>query len=244
MVVLARDEARRLPGLFASLPAGARVFVLDAHSSDGTVEVARAHGAVVETRAWNGFVSARRYALGRVETPWALMLDADERLDPTLRDAIVRAAGDADAYRLHRVTTLEGVPIRTAGWSDERLVRLVRADRARIEANGLFGNADVHERCVVGGRVADLPGTIVHDSYPTIADYRAKFDRYTQIEATVVRPSLWALAREAVLVPPRVLWSIVRYGGWRDGWRGGFVAWESARYRVAVQSKALRAVRR
>ena len=219
------------------------MFVLDAQSTDATVDVARAHGATVETREWNGFVSARRYALGRVATRWALMLDADERLDATLRDAIVAARDDVDAYRLHRVTTLEGVPIRTAGWSDERLVRLVRTDRARIEANALFGNADVHERCVVGGAVADLPGTIVHDSYPTIADYRAKFDRYTQIEASVVRPSLWALAREVLLVPPRVVWSLLRYGGWRDGWRGYFVAWQSARYRVAVQNIALRAAR-
>jgi hypothetical protein len=42
------------------------------------------------------------------------------------------------------------------------------------------------------------------------------------------------------LMPLRFAWSIVRYGGWRDGWRGPFVAWESARYRVIVQRKALR----
>ncbi len=70
-----------------------RVFVLDAASQDDTAAVARAHGADVETRAWTGFVNARRYALGRVATPWALMLDADELLDAALRDAILRARG-------------------------------------------------------------------------------------------------------------------------------------------------------
>ena len=85
-MVLARDEAARLESLLADLPPGMRVFVLDAASEDETVAVARAHSAEVEVRPWAGFVSARRYALGRVATPWALMLDADERLDATLRE--------------------------------------------------------------------------------------------------------------------------------------------------------------
>jgi glycosyltransferase involved in cell wall biosynthesis len=226
--------------MLARLPRGARLFVLDAESRDETVAVARAHGATVETRAWRGFVEARRYALARVATPWTLMLDADELLDERLREAIVRAKGDVDGYRLRRVTTLCGVPVRTAGWSDERLLRLFRTDRVRVVGNSVGGDAELHERCVCDGRVADLPGAIVHESYPTLASYRAKFVRYTSIEAASLRPSAAALARELAFFPLRVIWSIVRYRGWNDGWRGLFVAWESARYRIVVRAKALR----
>jgi glycosyltransferase involved in cell wall biosynthesis len=220
-----------------------RVFVLDAASQDDTVAVARAHGADVETRPWTGFVNARRYALGRVATRWALMLDADEVLDDTLRDAISAAnpstgSGHAVAgYRLRRVTMLCGQPVRAAGWSNERLLRLFRTDRARVAANEL--GADLHERWIVDGPIADLPGAIVHDSYPTLASYRAKFDRYTTVEAAALEPSRRAYLRALATMVPRFLWSLLRYGGWRDGWRGFFVAWESARYRVVVRAKAL-----
>jgi glycosyl transferase family 2 len=226
------------------LPSGVRVFVLDAASQDDTAAVARAHGADVETRPWTGFVNARRYALGRVATPWALMLDADELLDDTLRDAIPAASpstgsGQAVAgYRLRRVTMLCGRPVRAAGWSNERLLRLFRSDRARVAANEL--GADLHERWIVDGPIADLPGAIVHDSYPTLASYRAKFDRYTTVEAAALVPSRRAYLRALATMAPRFLWSMLRYGGWRDGWRGFFVAWESARYRVVVRAKALR----
>jgi glycosyltransferase involved in cell wall biosynthesis len=214
--------------------------VLDAESTDDTVAIARARGAQVETRAWEGFVAARRHALARVRTPWTLMLDADERLDPALRAAILAAPGDVAGYRLHRTTTLCGAPVRTAGWSSETLLRLFRTDRARLEANSVGGGADLHERWVVDGPSGVLAGTIVHDSYPTLASYRVKFARYTEIEAAALVPSRIALARELLLFPLRVLWSIAKYGGWRDGWRGLFVAWESARYRVVVRLGALR----
>jgi glycosyltransferase involved in cell wall biosynthesis len=229
-----------LPAYFAALPPGAPVFVLDAESSDDTVAVARAHGAQVETRAWAGFVAARRHALTCVRTPWTLMLDADERPDAALRDAILAASGEAAGYRLHRTTTLCGAPVRTAGWSSELLLRLFRTDRVRLEANAVAGRADLHERWIVEGPTAVLAGTILHDSYPTLASYREKFGRYTRIEAAALGPSRFALARELLAFPLRFVWSIAKYGGWRDGWRGLFVAWESARYRVVVRLEALR----
>ena len=218
--------------------------MLDAVSGDDTVAVARARGAAVETRPWAGFVNARRYALGRVATPWALMLDADELPDATLRAAIVAArpstsSGQAVAgFTVRRVTMLCGRPVHTAGWSNERLLRLFRTDRARVAANAV--GADLHERWIVDGPIGALPGAILHDSYPTLASYRVKFDRYTSVEAAALRPSRRAYLRALATMPLRFVWSILRYGGWRDGWRGLFVAWESARYRVVVRAKALR----
>lgn len=226
----------------ACVPAGTAVFVLDAESSDDTAGIARECGATVEVRPWTGYVDARRYALTRVQTPYAFMLDADELMSDGLRAAL-DAPLAADGYRVRRVTMLAGQAIRTAGWSAERLVRCFRVGRARVVAHSVGGAADLHERWIVDGDVADLPGKIVHDSYPTIAAYHAKFARYTAIEAASLRPSPAALLLAAALLPLRVGWSLLRYAGWRDGWRGAFVAWYSALYPVAVQWRALRAAR-
>jgi glycosyltransferase involved in cell wall biosynthesis len=232
-----------LPNTLAGVPAGAQIFVLDADSSDATVEIALAAGARVEVRRWYGFVDARRYALAQVRTPWTLMLDADEELDPTLAAAIVAAPGDVDAYRMRRVTALCGVPIRSAGWSNEKLIRLFRTDRAGVSAHSVGGGADLHERWTVHGPVRDLPGAIWHDSYPTLASYWEKFDRYTSIEANAIGGSPLRLALAALVGSARFVWSLVRYGGWRDGRLGFFVAFASNWYPVVVQWKALQARR-
>ncbi len=223
------------------MPAGARLYVLDAGSADTTAEIARAAGAEVESRRWRGFIDARRYALSRVATPWVLMIDADEVLDDDLRAALLAADGaGVDAYWMRRTTLFCGRPIHTAGWSNERLVRLFRSDRVRLEAHSVGGTADLHERWIPSGPAGSLPGAIVHDSYPSVASYRAKFDRYTSIEAADVRGSVLGFAVAVLLAPVKCLWSFVRYGGWRDGWRGYYVAAHSAAYPVVVQYKALR----
>jgi glycosyltransferase involved in cell wall biosynthesis len=225
------------------VPAGAAVFVLDAESSDATADVARACGAQVEVRTWTGYVDARRYALGRVTTPYAFMLDADELLSEELRAALEGDLARADGFRVRRVTMLAGRAVRAAGWSAERLVRCFRVDRAHVVPNSVGGAADLHERWVVEGTLADLPGMIVHDSYPSVASYRERFARYTQIEAAALRGSRLACAIAVAKLPLRFVWLWTRYGAWRDGWRGAFVAWYSALYPVAVQWRALTATR-
>ncbi len=229
-----------MPSALASVPAGARVYILDAESVDATVAIGVAAGAIVERRRWAGFVDARRYALTRVTTGWTLMLDADEALDAALRNAIAGADGNADAYFVRRITTFCGRRIRTAGWSNERLIRLFRTAAIRLEAHSVGGGADLHERWVSDGTTGDLAGAIIHDSYPTLASYREKFARYTEIEAAAVHGSVGGLLGSVAVGCARFPWALLRYGGWSDGWRGVFVAASSASYPVVVQCKALR----
>ncbi len=192
-------------------------------------------------RDWRGYLDARRYALASVTTPYTFMLDADELLSDGLRDALCGALEACDGYRVRRVTMLAGRAVRAAGWSAERLVRCFRTDRASVVANSVSGGADLHERWIVDGTLGDLPGMIVHDSYPSVASYHTKFRRYTALEAAAIAPSRRALLFALAQLPIKASWLWLRYGGWRDGWRGAFVAWHSARYPLAVQWRALRA---
>jgi hypothetical protein len=239
------NEAANLPRLLASLPAGIRALVVDAGSTDRTVSIAREFGAEIAIREWEGFVATRRWAHARVTTPWTLMLDADERLDAEARDAIVRVEPNPaiDGYVLRRTTWFCGRPIRGMGWGDERLLRLFRTDRVRLVARPVAGGTgQVHERweLATGGGAGTLHGILEHDSYPTLASYARKFARYTTLEARGLPPSL----RRLIEVTPRALfragWLLFGRDGWRDGWRGAFVAVASAGYPVVVAWKALR----
>ena len=214
------------------------VLVADHGSRDRTVAIARAHGAQVTEREWPGFVRAREAALAGVQTPWTLMLDADERLDEELRADIVAARGDCAGYELLRTTYLAGKPVRI--WSNEPVLRLFRTEAARVvAAPAAGGEAALHERWIVDGRVERLAGHLHHDSYATRAAYLQKFARYTEIEAASVTPSLETLLREAMLTPLRFAWYALRRGAWRDGSDGWWIAWHSAAYRCVVAKKAL-----
>ncbi|MGC2130402.1 MAG: glycosyltransferase family 2 protein [Candidatus Aquilonibacter sp.] len=237
--ILTRDEERDLPRAITSLPHGVSILVVDACSADNTVAYARATGARVIEREWTDFVDARRFGLEQIETPWTLMLDADEQLDDRLREAILAAPGDADGYRVRRSTYFRGKPMRL--WSGEWLLRLVRTGMARIEAQpATGGDALLHERLICNGDVRELDGTLLHYSYPDARTYLEKFARYTAIEALAQPPSVPRTLAEAAMVLPRFGNGLVRRGALRDGPRGWFVAWYSALYPAAVAWKSLR----
>lgn len=215
-----------------------RVFVLDACSRDHTVAFARAAGAEVVQREWTDFVDARRFALGNVRTPWALMIDADEALDDVLRAAIEGCTGESDAYALRRTTYFAGRPMRL--WRDEPLVRLFRVGRATLEARpAAGGGAPLHERWRATGSLGVLPGTLLHFSYPDYTSYRVKYDAYTALEAGGLPRSLPHVLWAWLLAWPRLLRLLVLKGAWLDGPRGAYVAYKSAMYPVAVAWKAL-----
>jgi len=217
--------------------------VVDSESTDETAEVARAHGAEVVVRSWEGFVATRRYALDLVRTPWTFMLDADESLDERLRDALLALdpPPTTDAYVMRRTTFFCGRPITGCGWGDETPLRLFRTTRAYLVPRpAAGGQADVHEEWLVYGNVGRLGGELLHDSYPNLAAYWAKFDRYTSLEAFGLKPTRFGAIRTVTTAFARLPWLFFVRRGYRDGWRGAVIAFASALYPVVVLSKAVR----
>jgi len=236
-VVLTRDEDRNLPRALGGLPRGMHALVVDSGSRDRTVEFARSWGARVIERPWEGFVEARRFALSQVTTPWAFMLDADEALDDLLRDAILRAGEEPAAYRIFRTTFFCGKPMRL--WSREPLIRLFKPQSVRLEASpAAGGGAALHERWIAHGAVADLDGTLLHYSYPDLATYRAKYDRYTALEAAALPASLPRALGQSCKAALRFAWMLFAKGALLDGWRGLYVAFYSAAYPAVAAWKA------
>jgi dolichol-phosphate mannosyltransferase len=65
------------------------VLVIDGGSSDGTVEIARDHGARVEHQTGSGKGAAIREALSLIESEYVLMLDGDGTYRPADADAML-----------------------------------------------------------------------------------------------------------------------------------------------------------
>jgi glycosyltransferase involved in cell wall biosynthesis len=102
--LIVRDEARVLGDCLSSIrPVVDEIVVVDTGSVDETLRIAASHGARVLHHAWrDDFACARNVALDAAQGDWILYIDADERLAPTDRHAVVRLLQDARevAFRL------------------------------------------------------------------------------------------------------------------------------------------------
>lgn len=182
-VVITCNEADRIERCVASMrELCAEVLVIDSGSSDDTVAVARAAGARVEHQEWLGFSGQKNTAISLAANPWVLLLDADEWLAPSTSPRIRQLFESgkverADVWRLPRRTRFLGHTLQFGGWGNEWLERLFRRDCRYLPAL-------VHERLDLRGkRVRRVKARIEHDTARSLAEYRAKLDRYATLSA-------------------------------------------------------------
>jgi len=92
------DEAAALPWVLGRLPAGYRAVVADNGSTDGSADVARAHGALVVQVPQRGFGAAVHAGLLASSSEVVCVLDADGSLDPAQLPAVAGPVlrGEAD----------------------------------------------------------------------------------------------------------------------------------------------------
>ena len=83
-IVICLNEERKIGRCLASLGWVDELVVVDGGSTDGTVLIARTHGATVHTNPWPGFSAQKTFALARATGDWVVSLDADEELEPRL----------------------------------------------------------------------------------------------------------------------------------------------------------------
>ncbi|WP_424190419.1 glycosyltransferase family 2 protein [Actinokineospora sp. G85] len=106
------DEALALPGVLAALPEGYRAIVVDNGSTDGSPEVAAAHGAKVVVEPRKGYGAAVHTGLEHATAEVVCFLDADGSLDPGELPGLVAevVAGRA------RLAVGKRVPVGRGAW--------------------------------------------------------------------------------------------------------------------------------
>ena len=92
------DEAAALPWVLSRIPAGYRAIVADNGSTDGSAQVATAHGAIVVSVPQRGFGAAAHAGLLAATADVVCFLDADGSFDPAQLPRVAEpvAAGTAD----------------------------------------------------------------------------------------------------------------------------------------------------
>lgn len=219
--VLARDEERFLDDCLASLGwADELLVVVDSASRDGTLEIARRHTPHVHLRPFVSFPEQRNAALELARSQWVLFVDADERVSPELAAEVrqvLAAAPTVDGFWIPRRNFICGREVRHAGWWPDEQLRLLRRSRARFDPAQV-----VHEVAILASGAGRLRHPLVHLNYDSLAEFRAKQERYSRLEAERlflqgVRPRL----RSYLGQPAREFWRrYVSLQGYREGWLG------------------------
>ena len=121
------DEALALPWVLSRMPSGCRAIVADNGSTDGSADVARAHGALVVAASPKGFGAACHAGLTAATDDVVCFLDADGSLDPQqLHRVLAPLADGADLVLGRRRPTARGAWPLHARLGNAELARRVR----------------------------------------------------------------------------------------------------------------------
>lgn len=236
-VIITRDEEAEIEECLRSLSFADEIVVVDSHSTDRTVEIARRFTGRVETRDFKGFTEQKREATDLATGEWILNVDADERVSPGLAEEIlraVRAGGDAAGYRIPRLTWYLGKFVRHGTWYPDLKLRLFRKD------SGRWVGGSVHESVEVDGPVATLESPLLHYSFRTLAEHHATIDRFTALSARDLadRGRGGSIGRLLVHPPATFVKSYLLRLGFLDGWRGLLIALLSAKHSYLKYARA------
>lgn len=186
ILIPTRNEERNLPGCLEAVAWCDDVVVFDSLSEDTTLEIARAHGARIVQRPFDDFATHKNYAIDTIDFrhEWLLIVDADERVTPELREEIGQrlakfsgALEEPVGFYIARKNLFAGKWIRHAGMFPDWQLRLFRRKRARYEQR------IVHEHMVVDGAVDFLREPFIHHDYKGIERYLQRHEVYASLEA-------------------------------------------------------------
>jgi len=104
VVLITHNEEANLPRTLQSVQplvadGKGEIILVDSHSSDRTVEIAKSHGAKVFIEDWKGFAAQKNSAIDKAEGEWILSLDADEGVEPDLAQALADFLDGAQRLR-------------------------------------------------------------------------------------------------------------------------------------------------
>ena len=105
-----------------------------------------------------------------------MVVDADERVTPELRDEILRVLADPDrleGYRIYRQNHFMGRRVRYCGWQNDSVLRLFRKSKGRYQER------EVHADIELDGQSGVLQNKLLHYTFTSFDQYMKKFDRYT-----------------------------------------------------------------
>lgn len=184
VTIIARNEEHNIRRTLESVKWADEIVVLDSGSTDRTVPICREYTPHVVQQEWLGYARQKNAAIDRAHGEWVLSLDADEPLEPALAEeirGIIASPGALNGYRIPRKTIFLGAWVKHGGWYPDLNLRLFR------RGTGRFRERAVHEALQVEGGVGRTRHAIEHHTYPDLASYMDRINRYSSLAVDVMQ---------------------------------------------------------
>ena len=207
------------------------MIVVDAGSSDRTIEVAKKMNAKVFEHKTQDFSQLRNFGLEKAKGEWVLYVDSDERVMEELRKSIesrimpsprAQAEGNHESgigvYKIKRKNFYLG----NNEWPYiERLERLFRRDnlkgwKGKLHESPVFEGEDLP----AGRQVGELDGFLLHYTHRNLSSMLEKTIEWSKIEAELrlnanhPNMSWWRFPRVMITA----FWEYyIKQGGWKVG---------------------------
>jgi len=180
VVIITKNEEVNIRRCLESLLWADEIIVVDSGSTDKTLEIAKEFTDNIFVTDWQGYGIQKQRALAHATQDWVLNVDADEVVNPFLKNEIINAMKEntEDAYRIPIRMCFYDKPLRYSS-SPKRHVRLFKRDGAR------YSDDIVHEKIVLPpkARVGKLSTPILHYSFEDVSHVLYKINRYSSYSA-------------------------------------------------------------
>ncbi len=157
------------------------ILVYDNGSTDGTQNRIRNLGVRLIEGSWEGFGPTKNKAIAEAKYDWILSLDADEALDPELKESLMqwRAVNDKEVYKVAFKNFLGERHLAYGEWGIDNHIRLF--NRRMVK----WDDAPVHEKLIFseGVQVKKLKGYVLHRTMKDLCDYSNKMVYYAMLGA-------------------------------------------------------------
>jgi glycosyltransferase involved in cell wall biosynthesis len=222
VAVITKNEENNIEDALKSVSDANEIIVVDAFSTDRTIELCKKYTNKVVQHEWLGFAHQKQLAVDATAGPWVLILDADERVTPELKKEIADTLLNTtcDGFYIPRKNYFLGKWIKHSGWWPDNTLRLFKKEKGHLEPR------EVHEKIVLDGNVGYLTHPIAHYSYWSITDFIIRMENYSSLAAKEIRKSSGRAGLFSLTIKP-IATFIKMYllrRGFLDGRRGLILA--------------------
>jgi glycosyltransferase involved in cell wall biosynthesis len=230
VVIICKNGSARLTETLESVQGiGKEILLYDSGSSDDSVQIAKAYGAVIARGPWEGYGRNRYKASQLAKYDWILMIDTDEVLDEELKEAILHVDLKEEqlVYNVRYKNFFGTKEMKFGEWGNDSHIRMANRKKVQIDQE------IVHEKLFLqpGLRIKTLDGYINHYTVNDSIDYARKVMEYASLSADKYKSQGRHATFIKIYFAPA--FAFIQYYffkmGFRDGWKGfvcaGMTAW-------------------
>lgn len=178
-LVICRNEEKNIEDCLKSLTWTDEIVVIDAESSDETMNLALNYTKHVYEKKWQGFSEQRKFGISHAQGDWILSVDADERCTDELKDEILNTLKDTrhNGFLIPRKNFFLNKWVRRAGWYPNNQMKLFRKDSVSVS------DRKVHENYSVEGSTGKLLNPLLHFTVRSLSEYAERINNYSSLSA-------------------------------------------------------------